>query len=80
MRTALRNVDAAVSQLIAGIEERDLTGYVNVVVVADHGMANTSPDSVIFLDDYIDLSTLRVADWTPVAALWPDAGLFAQLA
>ncbi len=72
MRTALRNVDGAVSQLIAGIEERDLTGYVNVVVVADHGMANTSPDSVIFLDDYIDLSTLRVADWTPVAALWPD--------
>lgn len=72
MHAALRRVDAAISQLLEGLEERGLADRVNIVVVSDHGMVNTSPDSAIFLDDYIDLSAVRVSDWNPVAALWPD--------
>ena len=41
-----------------GIEKK-----VNVVVVSDHGMAPTSPEKTIFLEDYLDPTTMRVASW-----------------
>jgi predicted AlkP superfamily pyrophosphatase or phosphodiesterase len=74
LRDALRAVDAAVARLLAGLEARGLAGAVNLVLVSDHGMADTSPDRVITIDDYLDLSSIRVSDWSPVAALWPAEG------
>ncbi len=74
LRAALRGVDAMLARLLAGLEVRGLGGAVNLVLVSDHGMADTSPDRVIAIDDYIDLSTVRVSDWSPVAALWPEEG------
>ncbi len=73
-RGALRRVDAALGQLVEGLEDRGIADQVNLVVVADHGMATTAPDRVIFLDDYLDLATVRVSDWSPAAAIWPAAG------
>lgn len=73
-RAAIRRVDAAIGELVAGLEVRGLYDAVNLVIVADHGMADTSPERVIFLDDYIDLAGVRVSDWTPVAAVWPLDG------
>lgn len=48
---ALRNVDAALARLVAGLKARGLYDQVNLVVVADHGMAATAPDRVVFVDD-----------------------------
>lgn len=51
MIPALKEVDDAVARLVAGLKARGLFDTTNLVVVADHGMAPTSPDRVAFLDD-----------------------------
>lgn len=69
--TAAAVVDSSVGRLLQELASRSLD-HVNIIVVSDHGMAQLSQDRVIFLDDYVDPSTMRVADWSPVLALWPD--------
>jgi predicted AlkP superfamily pyrophosphatase or phosphodiesterase len=44
---------------------------VNVIVVADHGMSETSPARTIALDDFVSMDSLDVGDWNPVATLIP---------
>jgi predicted AlkP superfamily pyrophosphatase or phosphodiesterase len=70
---AIRRVDAAVGRLLDGLDARGMTGSVNIVVASDHGMAATSPNRVVFVDDYVDLETANVSDWSPILALRPDA-------
>ena len=70
---AIRNVDAAIGVLLRGLDVRDLRDDVNLIVVSDHGMAATSRQRVIFVDDYVDLEMANVVDWNPVLALWPVA-------
>jgi hypothetical protein len=64
---ALHDVDASFAHLMTGLEERGLAENVNVVVVSDHGMANLSPDRVIFLDDYVDAHLITLLDVGSVA-------------
>jgi predicted AlkP superfamily pyrophosphatase or phosphodiesterase len=42
-------------------------------------MSQVSPDRQIFLDDYIDLATVRIIDWTPVLAVAPRTGAVDEL-
>ena len=72
--SAIARVDSMVGALVAGLAARGLSDKVNLIVVADHGMTATSPERQIFLDDYIDLSTVLIVDWSPVAAILPRAG------
>ena len=72
--SAIARVDSAVGALVDGIARLGLTSVVNVLIVADHGMVETSADRAIVLDDYIDLKRVEVVDWTPVAAIAPRAG------
>jgi len=72
--SAIARVDSGVGALVAGVSARGLDGRVNIIVVADHGMAPTSPDRQIFLDDYIDTTTVIVVDSSPVAAIIPREG------
>ena len=67
----LARVDQVIARLIAGLEARRLRDKVDVIVTTDHGMADTSPETVILIDDYIDLATVRVVDWSPVIAIAP---------
>jgi predicted AlkP superfamily pyrophosphatase or phosphodiesterase len=41
------------------------------VIVSDHGMSQLSEQRVIFLDDYLDLSTVDIVDWTPNLGVVP---------
>ena len=70
---AVRQVDALMGLLIEGLEERRLFSQVHIMVVSDHGMADTRPDRVVYIDDYLDLDRLRVVDLNPVAQLLPRA-------
>ncbi len=72
--SAIAQVDSMVGALVAGIAAAGLTDRVNLVIVADHGMAAVSPDRQILLDDYIDLARVIVVDWSPVAAIRPREG------
>lgn len=71
LRRALAHVDSMLARLVGGLEARGRLDSVNVIVVSDHGMAPTSPERVIFVDDYIRLDDVMVSDWDPVAAIWP---------
>jgi predicted AlkP superfamily pyrophosphatase or phosphodiesterase len=71
---ALRTCDAHLGALMAGLDARGLGGRVNLVVVSDHGMAQTSIERVIILDDYISLDAVRVVDINPTLGIVPKAG------
>lgn len=73
LNAGLVDVDRVLSRLLDGLEDRGLRDRVDVIVTTDHGMANTSANRVIVLDDYIDLSTVHVVDWSPVVAIAPPA-------
>lgn len=68
---AVARVDAAVGDLLSTLERRGLAEQVNVLVVADHGMAATAADRVIYLDEIIDMARVDVIDWSPVFAAFP---------
>jgi len=71
MPEALRHVDGALGLLEAGLRDRHLADRTTIVVVSDHGMAPLSDQRVIFLDDYVDLSTVEVVEWGEMVQLRP---------
>jgi predicted AlkP superfamily pyrophosphatase or phosphodiesterase len=73
-QAAIREVDRAVGRLLAGLDARGLLGKLNIVIVSDHGMADVARDRVIFLDDYLDLASVRIIDPSPLASIRPEPG------
>lgn len=71
---AIARVDSAVGALVRGVDALGKRDAVTFILVADHGMAPTSYERVILLDDLIDLTTVDVVDWNPVAAIAPRDG------
>lgn len=69
---AIHEVDNFVGEIISGLADRNLTDIVNLVVVSDHGMAPTSDDRLVFLDDYIDTSRVKLRQGWPLAGLRYD--------
>jgi predicted AlkP superfamily pyrophosphatase or phosphodiesterase len=72
--SAITQVDSAVGAIVDGITRMHLEGRVNVIVVADHGMAAISPSRVVFLDDYISLDSVDVIEWGAYGLIAPKAG------
>jgi predicted AlkP superfamily pyrophosphatase or phosphodiesterase len=62
-RAAVARVDQHVGDLIQGLKQLGLYQQANIIVVADHGMANLSDERLINLDELIDLSAFDVSDW-----------------
>ena len=60
--------------LISGAGRLNLMDRLNVVVVSDHGMSQLSDRRIIYLEDYLDLSTVDVTEWSPVLGLVPRSG------
>lgn len=59
-KESIEVVDKAIGTLIKGLKERKIYDKTNIVVVADHGMTETSQDRVIFIDDYINLDSVDI--------------------
>ncbi|KAI9847371.1 MAG: hypothetical protein M1837_002559 [Sclerophora amabilis] len=84
IRDTIEGVDDMLHDLFAGLEDRNLTEVVNVVIVSDHGMATTSTDRLIQLDDLINMDTIEHTDGWPLYGLRPKnlgdlEGLYDQL-
>ena len=58
LAAAVRLLDGRLGALMDRLKADDLP--VNLIVVSDHGMAPVSPDRVMILDDYLDLSTVQI--------------------
>jgi len=71
IKTTINQVDTMLDWLFIGLEERNLTEVVNVVIVSDHGMATTSTDRLIQLDEIIDMSLIEHSDGWPLYGLRP---------
>lgn len=74
VRRAVQDVDRLIGGLIDEVGNIGLADRVHYVVLSDHGMAALSPERVIVLDNYIDVATVDVIDWTPVLGVSPKDG------
>ncbi|CAD0081623.1 unnamed protein product [Aureobasidium vineae] len=71
IRSTISRVDTMLGQLFSGLEQRNLTDIVNIVIVSDHGMATTSTSRLVQLDDIIDMSVIERTDGWPLYGLRP---------
>jgi len=71
---AVRDVDAAMERLGAGLAARGLRETTNLVIISDHGMASVPVGHVLFLDDFVDLTAVTVEFLGVQAGLRPLAG------
>jgi predicted AlkP superfamily pyrophosphatase or phosphodiesterase len=71
IRQTIRNADAMLGSLLQGLEQRNLTEIVNVVVVSDHGMATTDVERLIQLEDLVNPDDLEHIDGWPLYGLRP---------
>jgi predicted AlkP superfamily pyrophosphatase or phosphodiesterase len=72
VNAAAAEVDAAIGRLEAGLKARGIDA--NLVVVADHGMAATSPERRIFADDLVSMKDVKSLTMGPFWSLNPLPG------
>lgn len=71
---AAHEADTAIARLLAGLETRGLRGKTNLVIVSDHGMSECGPDRVVFLEDLMDTTKVRVESTGPNGGVRPLPG------
>jgi predicted AlkP superfamily pyrophosphatase or phosphodiesterase len=67
----LVEIDHMFSKFITKLEDSKLIDFIDIMVVSDHGMTNTSSDKALFVDDYLDMSKIDVYDSYPMASINP---------
>ncbi len=70
--SAIVAMDAILTRLLDGLGAVGVGDRVNLILVSDHGMATVPADHVVFLEDYADLSDVRVVDNATQALLYFD--------
>jgi predicted AlkP superfamily pyrophosphatase or phosphodiesterase len=74
LQDAIRHTDAELDRLVKGLASRGLLDGANLIVVSDHGMAPTTERQTIFVDDYVSLDDIEIADINPTLGVIPKAG------
>jgi predicted AlkP superfamily pyrophosphatase or phosphodiesterase len=76
-RAAMQEVDHSIGELVAGLAA--LGQKANLVIVADHGMAATAPERVVWLKDIADPADFTLVEDGTFAAIAPVPGHEAAL-
>jgi predicted AlkP superfamily pyrophosphatase or phosphodiesterase len=76
-RAAMQEVDRSIGELVAGLAA--LGQKANLVIVADHGMAATAPERVVWLKDIADPADFTLVEDGTFAAIAPVPGHEAAL-
>ena len=71
IRSTIAEVDGMLAEIFTGVDERNLTDIVNIIVVSDHGMATTSTQRLLQLEDLVDTSLIEHTDGWPLYGLRP---------
>lgn len=74
LEPVLRKVDQELGRLIAGIDRFPVRDRLFLILVSDHGMAETRPENRIPAETLIDKSELRFAEFGPVSNLFVNGG------
>jgi predicted AlkP superfamily pyrophosphatase or phosphodiesterase len=72
---AVKEVDDAVALLLAGLERLGLRDSSSLVIVSDHGMSECPPEKVVFFEDLMDKSQVRVEATGPYGGVRPHPGV-----
>jgi ectonucleotide pyrophosphatase/phosphodiesterase family member 5 len=72
VNAAVAKVDAEIGRLLAALQQRGINA--NIIVVADHGMAQVSNERRILLDALIDPAKLQLVAGGAVASITPQPG------
>ena len=72
VNTAVARVDAQIGRLLAGLQQRGIEA--NIILVADHGMAQVSNERRILLDTLLDPAKVQLVAGGAVASLNPVPG------
>lgn len=77
IRSTIGKADKLLDDIFKGLEQRNLTNIVNVIVVSDHGMATTDRTRLLQFEDLVDASKIEHTDGWPLYGLRPknDADL-----
>ncbi|KAI9497766.1 alkaline-phosphatase-like protein [Zychaea mexicana] len=70
----IADMDDAIGYLLKGLDDRNLLGRIHVVIVSDHGMAETDRSRVIYYDDILSSTSrswLREREADPLLGLRP---------
>ncbi|WWC60675.1 uncharacterized protein I303_103250 [Kwoniella dejecticola CBS 10117] len=68
----LKLCDDMLGELFEAIQERNLGNVIDVIIVSDHGMAETSNDRMIYLDDILGEDGVNAIEHEDG---WPSVGL-----
>lgn len=71
IRSTIVRADNMLADIFRGIDARNLSHIVNVIVVSDHGMATTDTSRLIQLEDLLDTSLIEHTDGWPLYGLRP---------
>ena len=71
VRDAIVQADAQLGRLVEALTARGQLDRTNLVVVSDHGMAPTTQRQTIFVDDYVSLNDIEIADINPTLGVIP---------
>ncbi|KAG6006437.1 hypothetical protein E4U21_007055 [Claviceps maximensis] len=71
IRSTIQSVDSMLDNLFHGLQARNLTHIVNIIVVSDHGMATTDTFRLIQLEDLVDTTKIEHTDGWPLYGLRP---------
>ena len=74
MVNTVRNMDNQLGDLIDGLEEAGIWPDINIIIVSDHGMVELDEDKLILLEEIINLNSVDVIEWSPVAMIQPSSG------
>ena len=74
LHAALRDVDAAIGDLLSAIAARGLRDRVNLVIVSDHGMAPVPSGQVVAVEDMVDPADAQVVSTGQVVGFRPRPG------
>jgi predicted AlkP superfamily pyrophosphatase or phosphodiesterase len=74
LTAALGEVDAALGRLVSGLKARGLYDKVNLVVVADHGMAEIDMKRRVPAEDWVSPEVARLVNSAAVVGFVPQPG------
>ena len=71
---ALRETDQAMARLVEGLKQRGLFDHINLIVLADHGMASVPLDHSVLIERELDLDDVQVVSLGVLAGFNPKPG------
>ncbi|RUS90763.1 hypothetical protein EGW08_001474, partial [Elysia chlorotica] len=72
---AIKYTDVIVGYLLERLKEKNLLDNINIIITSDHGMATTSNETLIYLDDFINTEDYDIlTDDTVIAHIFPHEG------